>query len=156
MKKYITLFTCLIFPLIIGGLSGMLSADGVSNWYLTLNKPTFNPPSWVFGPVWTTLYLLMGYSFYRIWMQPISKHKIISIRIFFIQLTLNFFWSIIFFRWHETGWATVEIILLWSSILYMIITFSKIDKTAGFLQIPYLLWVTFASFLSGSLWYLNS
>lgn len=156
MNNKVILALCLIIPLAIGGLSGLLSSAGVTEWYITLNKPSFNPPSWVFGPVWTVLYLLMGYSFYRIYSQPISIHRLKATRLFVAQITLNFFWSLIFFRWQLTGWATVEILLLWITILLMIRAFVKLDPIAGYLQIPYLLWVSFASLLSGSLWYLNS
>lgn len=155
MNKISVFILCLLIPLIIGGLSGVLSGDGVTDWYPTLNKPSFNPPAWVFGPVWTTLYLLMGYSFYRIYSQPVSIHRIKATRLFVAQITLNFFWSLIFFRWQLTGLATIEIILLWITILLMIRAFIKLDPVAGYLQIPYLLWVSFATLLCGSLWYLN-
>jgi len=157
LKNHNTLifFVCIFIPLIIGGLSGFLSTEGIEAWYPSLNKPFFNPPSWVFGPVWTMLYLLMGYSSYRIWMQPVSIHRRKALLLFALQLSLNFFWSLIFFRWQLIGLATIEIILLWVSIILMIKSFIKLDMVAGYLQIPYLLWVTFASVLSGSLWYLN-
>ena len=155
MNKKIIFVVCLFTPLIIGALSGVLSGDGINDWYPTLIKPSFNPPSWVFGPVWTILYILMGYSFYRIWMQHVSIHRIYATRLFIVQLILNFFWSLIFFRWHLTGLATIEIIILWISILLMIRSFLKLDRIAGYLQIPYLLWVSFATMLSASLWYLN-
>jgi len=155
MKKALTILLFLIGPLLIGGLSGILSGNGVTSWYPSLIKPVFNPPSWIFGPVWTILYLLMGYSFYRIYMQPVSIHRIRATRLFLLQLTLNFFWSLLFFRWHLTGWATVEIVMLWITIILMIKAFVKLDPLAGYLQIPYLLWVSFATLLSGSLWYLN-
>ncbi len=155
MNKKIILVICLTVPLIIGGISGWLSGDGINSWYPSLIKPSFNPPAWVFGPVWTVLYLLMGYSFYRIWMQPVSIHRIKATRLFIAQITLNFFWSLLFFRWQLTGWATIEIIVLWITMILMIKAFIKLDSFAGYLQIPYLLWVSFASLLSGSLWYLN-
>jgi tryptophan-rich sensory protein len=98
----------------------------------------------------------MGYSLYRIWQQPVSIHRRKAIILFTVQLVLNFFWSLIFFRWHQMGFATIEIIILWITLLLMIKALSKLDPVAGYLQIPYLLWVTFASLLCGSLWYLNT
>ena len=149
------LFLCLLLPLLIGSVSGFLSATGVNDWYLTLHKPVFNPPSWVFGPVWTLLYLMMGYSLYLILKTPPSPERERVIVLFAAQLVLNFFWSLIFFRWHQMGFAFVEILALWLTILVMIISMYSVSAKAALLQIPYLLWVSFASLLSGSLWWLN-
>jgi len=155
MNKKITLLICVAIPLLTGGLSGWLSADGISGWFQTLNKPSFNPPSWLFGPVWSILYIVMGISLFMIWQNPVSIHRRRAIRIFIVQLILNFFWSIIFFRWHLTGIAAVEILILWLTIILMIRAFIKISPVAGYMQIPYLIWVSFASLLSLSFWYLN-
>ncbi|MFN5223822.1 MAG: TspO/MBR family protein, partial [Bacteroidota bacterium] len=113
------LFFCLLIPLAIGGFSGYLSAAGVNDWYFTINKPSFNPPSWVFGPVWTLLYLLMGYSLYLVLKGQPSEARTTVIWLFAIQITLNFLWSLIFFRWHMMGFAFIEIVLLWLTILLM-------------------------------------
>ncbi|MFZ9943136.1 MAG: TspO/MBR family protein [Bacteroidia bacterium] len=149
------LLFCLLLPLMIGGFSGYLSASGVNDWYLTINKPSFNPPSWVFGPVWTTLYLVMGYSLYLVLKTEPSQTRTLVISLFAVQITLNFLWSLIFFRWHMLGLAFVEIVILWLCILLMAVKMHQISSLAAWLQVPYLLWVGFASLLSGSLWWLN-
>jgi len=149
------LIICLLVPLMIGGFSGYLSASGVNDWYLTINKPSFNPPSWVFGPVWTVLYLVMGYSFYLVWKAEPSSARNTVIGLFILQLTLNFLWSLIFFRWHLMGLAFAEIVVLWVVIAYMALKMHPVSPLAAWLQVPYLLWVGFASVLSGSLWWLN-
>ena len=149
------LLFCLLLPLMIGGFSGYLSASGVNDWYLTINKPSFNPPSWVFGPVWTTLYLVMGYSLYLVLKTEPSQTRTLVISLFAVQITLNFLWSLIFFRWHMMGLAFVEIVILWLCILLMALKMHQISSLAAWLQVPYLLWVGFASVLSGSLWWLN-
>jgi tryptophan-rich sensory protein len=143
-----------MLPLIVGGLSGYFTASNIATWYVTLNKPFFNPPNYLFGPVWTVLYLMMGISLGMIINAKYSnKNK--SLIIFSIQLVLNFFWSVIFFSLQSPGWAAIEIIAMWLSIIYMIRNFYKINKWAGWLQIPYLLWVTFASVLNISIYVLN-
>ena len=141
--------------MVIGGFSGFLTANSINGWYSTLQQPTFNPPNWVFGPVWTTLYLIMGISLYRIWILPVSEYRNKAIGIFALQITLNFFWSLIFFRWHLIGFALLEIILMWVMIATMILRFKKLDAAAGLMNVPYLLWVTFASALNGAYFILN-
>lgn len=155
MNKYLKLFCCILFTLSIGAVSGIATSSGINNWFMELNKPFFNPPNFLFGPVWTILYVLMGISFFLVLQSPINMLKRKAIIIFFIQLTLNFFWSFIFFKFQLIGLAFIEIILLWISILTMIIEFNKINVTAARLQIPYLLWVSFATLLNGAIWWLN-
>jgi tryptophan-rich sensory protein len=146
---------CILIPLIVGGISGVASIDNLQTWYLTLHKPFFNPPNTVFGPVWTCLYILMGISLYEILQgeQTIERSK--AVLIFFLQLLLNFLWSFIFFRWKMMGVAFVEILLLWLSVLGMMRSFYFLNKRAGVLQIPYLVWVSFAALLNFAIWYLN-
>ncbi len=155
-KNLLRLVVCIMFPLLIGGFSGYLTSSNIATWYVTLIKPSFNPPNYVFGPVWTILYLLMGISFFLVLKnaKPENKNKLIFI--FVLQMVLNFFWSIIFFKFHQLGFALFEIVLLWISIATMIIIFYKTDKTAGLINLPYLLWVSFASVLNYSLYSLNS
>lgn len=141
--------------MVVGGFSGFLTANAIGTWYTTLNQPSFNPPNWVFGPVWTTLYLIMGISLYRIWSLPISEERNNAIKIFALQMTLNFFWSLIFFKWHLIGLALAEIIVMWFMIATMIHHFRKLDAAAGYMNIPYLLWVSFASILNGAYYFLN-
>jgi tryptophan-rich sensory protein len=140
--------------MVVGGISGVATVAGIKDWYVHLNKPFFNPPNYLFGPVWSILYLLMGVSLFMILQsKSITKKKAISI--FFVQLFLNFWWSFLFFKFQLLGISLIEIVLMWLSILWMIIEFKKINKTAAYLQIPYLAWVTFASLLNLAIWYLN-
>ena len=139
----------------LGSLGGIFTIAEIPTWYAGLNKPSFNPPNWIFGPMWTTLYVLMGISFYLIWKRPISLERSLAIRLFIIQFILNFCWSILFFYMHQIGWAFAEIITMWVFILLTIIQFRKLSPTAAALLIPYLLWVSFASILNGSIWQLN-
>ena len=155
MKQFLKLSLCILSTLLIGGISGFATASSINGWYVTINKPSFNPPNYLFGPVWTSLYILMGISLYMILQSDSNELRKKAVTIFSIQLFLNFCWSFIFFNFQNLGFAFVEIILMWISILTMIIIFYKINKTAAFLQIPYLLWVSFASILNGSIWYLN-
>jgi len=155
MKNSIKLIICITVPLLIGGISGFATATSITDWYVGINKPSFNPPNYLFGPVWTTLYILMGISFYMILQTPSTEFRKKAIAIFCIQLFLNFCWSFIFFKFQLLGLAFIEIIFMWFSILTMIIIFFEINKKAALLQIPYLLWVSFASVLNGSIWFLN-
>lgn len=155
MNKILKLFICLFLPITVGALSGYITVEGVREWYSTLIKPSFNPPNKLFGPVWTVLYILMGISLFRISDLVKSKERNQALIVFGIQLVLNFLWSILFFKFHLVGLALVDIILLWISIFIMILQFRKLDAVSSFLQIPYLLWVSFASILNISILYLN-
>ena len=155
MNSFFKLIICLIIPLAVGGISGVATASGMDAWFLNLNKPIFNPPNYLFGPVWTLLYILMGISLYLIIQTPKVHARKKAIIIFALQLFLNFCWSFLFFKFHLLGIAFIEILLIWVSIITMIFYFKKLNKTAAYLQIPYLLWVSFASVLNGSIWFLN-
>ncbi len=155
MNKLLKLFLCILIPLAIGAISGIATSSGLNDWYMTLNKPVFNPPGYIFGPVWTVLYILMGVSLYLIWQSPVSEQRTRAIALFAIQLFLNFWWSFFFFKFQLLGVAFLEIILIWMSIVAMIYAFYRIHKPAAYLQIPYLLWVSFASVLNGAIWWLN-
>jgi translocator protein len=155
MNKTVKLILCILIPLSIGALSGFATATGINTWYMTLNKPSFNPPNFIFSPVWTLLYTLMGISLYLILQSPKNEFTKKAITVFCIQLFLNFWWSILFFKFQLLGVAFIEIVLIWLSILTMIIIFYKINKTASYLQIPYLLWVSFASILNFTYWWIN-
>ncbi len=155
MNKYVKLLACILLTLSVGAVSGIATASGINNWFAELNKPIFNPPGYLFGPVWTLLYLLMGISLFLILQSPQNTLKQKAIKIFIVQLSLNFLWSFLFFKFQLIGWAFFEILLIGLSILFMISTFNKINKTAARLQIPYLLWVSFASVLNGAIWWLN-
>jgi tryptophan-rich sensory protein len=149
------LLAAVALPLIVGGVSGFATAGAIPGWYANLNKPFFNPPNWIFGPVWTLLYILMGVSFYLIWTGEAHALKNKAMLLFGVQLFLNFWWSIIFFYFQRMDIALVEILLMWASILWMILLFKEIKPVAGYLQIPYLCWVSFATLLNASLWWLN-
>ena len=155
MNKYLKLILCILVPLLIGAVSGIATASSVNDWFLTIKKPVFNPPNYLFAPVWTVLYILMGISFYMVLQTPYLKSKKDAIAIFVIQLVLNFCWSFLFFKFQLIGAAFIEIILIWISIICMIYAFYKINKSAAYLQLPYLLWVSFASVLNGAIWWLN-
>lgn len=156
MKKIVTFIACVFLPLLVGGLSGFFTAgEVVGEWYVNLIKPAINPPAWVFGPVWTTLYLLMGISLYIIFTSEKSPLRTKALMLFGIQLFLNFWWSILFFSFHWLPTSIIEILVLWGFIAAMIITFRKIKPVAAYLQIPYLLWVSFATILNIAFWWVN-
>ncbi len=125
------------------------------SWYNTLNKPFFSPPNWVFGPVWTVLYILIAISGVIIWKKrkKVNIHK--AMRLYFVQLALNLIWSPVFFGLHQIGLAFVIIIFMWVFIYKTIKAFEKIDKTSAYLLYPYLIWVTIASVLNLSVMLLN-
>lgn len=155
MKSIFKLILCILIPLSIGAIGGIATATSINTWYMSLNKPSFNPPNYLFGPVWTMLYILMGISFYLILQSPKNELRKKVIIVFCVQLFLNFWWSFLFFKFQLLGIAFIEILMIWLSIIAMIILFLKINKTASYLQIPYLLWVSFASVLNGAIWLLN-
>lgn len=152
---FIKLIISLTIPLALGSVAGMFTAQAVPEWFASLNKPEFNPPNWVFGPVWTTLYLIMGISFFMIWQQKPGRIKKQAIVIYFTQLILNFAWSFLFFYYNFIGFALIEIGVLWISILFMILKFYPLNRTAALVNIPYLLWVSFATFLNAAYFLLN-
>lgn len=149
------LLVSLIIPLAIGGISGFFTVEAIPGWYRTIQKPEWNPPNWVFGPVWTSLYILMGIGMFLIWKQPLSALRQRALYLNAAQLILNFFWSLIFFNLHAIGWALVEIGLLWGLIVWTIFAYDKVYKPAAWLLLPYIVWVTFATILNGAIWQLN-
>ncbi len=145
----------IILCLGIGFLGGFATASSVNEWYVMLNKPIFNPPNYLFGPVWTILYILMGVSVGMIWHNGNSSAHRIAIGIFIIQLMLNFLWSFLFFYFQQPFIAFIEIVVLWVMIILTIKHFYSIKKMAAYLLLPYLAWVSFASVLNFSLYWLN-
>jgi translocator protein len=134
---------------LVAFLGGIATSSSVSVWYLELNKPFFNPPNWIFGPVWTVLYFLMGVSLYIIWNNSQgTKNKSFALKMFAAQLALNLLWSIVFFGMQEPLLAFVVIVLLWFAITMTIKYFYRISRVAGNLLIPYILWVSFALILN--------
>lgn len=140
---------------LVGILGSIFTFSAIPNWYATLNKPFFAPPNWIFGPVWTLLYLLMGISFYLIWKQGLKKKQSEAAKYFFVQLALNFIWTPIFFGLKLPLLALCVIIAMWLAILMTIQKFFPLSNWAAYLLIPYLLWVSFASLLNGAIVLLN-
>ena len=157
MNKYVKILIFVLTCVGVGYISGMVTRSRVLTWFPTLIKPSFNPPSWVFAPVWSTLYILMGIAAGLVWSRmDFEKEAVRKALLFFaIQLGLNALWSLLFFGLRNPMLAGIEIILLWLMIYETYIKFGKIDKIAGYLFIPYLLWVSFASVLNISIWWLN-
>lgn len=154
-SKFFKLLISILLPIGLGSIAGIFTSAAVPEWYATLNRPSFNPPNWIFGPVWTILYILLGISFFLIWKQPANKKRNRAILVYLLQLLLNFAWSFIFFYFNMIGFALVEIILLWISIVIMLVLFYRIKPLAAYLNIPYLLWVTFATILNAGYYILN-
>ncbi len=157
MNKYTKILITVVTCLAIGYFSGMATQSSIKTWYPTIVKPSFNPPNWVFAPVWSMLYMMMGVAAGLIWNRmDFEKEKTKKALLFFtIQLLLNALWSVLFFGLCNPMLAMIEIALLWLIIYETLLQFSKIDKIAGYLLIPYLLWVSFASVLNVSIWWLN-
>lgn len=149
------LILCVALTLGIGALAGLATSSSIAGWYLGINKPSFNPPNYLFGPVWTCLYCLLGVSLYLILESRQPEGKKQAIAIFSLQMVFNFLWSFLFFYFNNLLLAFIEIILLWGLILAMILKFYSINKWAAFINIPYLMWVSFASVLTGSIYFLN-
>lgn len=157
MSKYMKIAIIVATCLGVGYFAGTATQSGVDTWFPTQEKPIFNPPSWLFAPVWTTLYIMMGIAAGLVWSKIDSdRENVRKALIFFaIQLALNMLWSFLFFGLHNPFLAMIEIVLLWLMIYETWTRFKKIDKIAGYLFIPYLLWVSFATVLNASIWWLN-
>lgn len=140
----------------VGIVSALLSQPGTNTWFDNLNKPSWNPPAYLFGPVWTLLYLLMGVSLWLIWKSEApSQQKRSAIMIFSFQLFLNFWWSILFFKLHSPLMALVDIVLMVIAILFTIFRFASISCSAAWLLVPYISWVCFATLLNYTIWAMN-
>ncbi|MNF67430.1 TspO/MBR family protein [compost metagenome] len=157
MNKITRILTVVVTCLAIGYFSGIVTRSSITTWYPTLVKPSFNPPNWIFAPVWSMLYVMMGVAAGLVWSKIESDKEAVkkALVVFAIQLALNALWSYLFFGLHNPLLAGLEIIILWLMIYETYIQFAKINKIAGFLLIPYLLWVSFATVLNGSIWWLN-
>jgi tryptophan-rich sensory protein len=153
MKKYSALIISILISYAVAFLGSLVTTPSIGSWYATLNKPSFNPPNYLFGPVWTLLFTLMAISAYLVWNK--RKKLTIELKIYGIQLGLNFLWSYLFFGLHRPELAFFEVILFWIFITLTIARFYKVDKIAAYLLIPYILWVSFAAFLNYSIVILN-
>jgi tryptophan-rich sensory protein len=148
MKKQYKLIISIVTCQLAGIIGALFTTPAIPTWYATLVKPSFNPPSWLFGPAWTILYILMGISLYLIWTKKTQINKKSALIIFSLQLILNSLWSILFFGLKNPLLAFFEIIAMWLVILATIVKFYPISKKASYLLIPYILWVSFASVLN--------
>jgi benzodiazapine receptor len=157
MQKIARIILVVTTCMVIGYLSGTVTRESITTWYPTLVKPIFNPPNWIFAPVWTLLYAMMGVAGGIIWNHlETNKEQVKKAFTFFIiQLALNALWSYLFFGLHNPLLALLEIIILWLMIFETYVQFKSINKLAGWLLIPYLAWVSFATVLNASIWWLN-
>lgn len=154
--RYVKLIVSLALPQIAGAIGAVLMGNAVSGWYAGLEKPLLNPPSWVFGPAWIILYLLMGVSSYLVWLkvaQNSSARK--AMIVYWAHLAVNAAWTPIFFGLKSPGWAFLDIVILWLMIVSLIILFYKVSKPAAYMLAPYILWVSFAAYLNYAIWILN-
>lgn len=154
MSKFVKLITSLAIPQLIGGIGAFFTISSVQSWYLTINRPSWNPPNWLFGPVWTLLYFLMGIASFLIWKSEHPDRKKLM-TLYFVQLFLNGLWSPAFFGAQSPMLGLVVILPLWMMILACIIHFKMVSKWASILMVPYLLWVSFATALNAAIWWLN-
>jgi tryptophan-rich sensory protein len=156
MSSYVKLLIAIAIPVLVGGISGFFTVSGVESWYQTIHKPSWNPPNWVFGPVWTTLYVMMGIALWLVWKEDTSRElKMIAFILFGVQLILNFLWSFVFFKLEQPGFAFLEILFMWVAILATIFAFAQVNKTAAWLLVPYISWVSFAAILNFTIWRMN-
>ena len=157
MNKITRILAVVVTCLAVGYFSGIVTRSAVTTWFPTLVKPSFNPPSWVFAPVWSMLYVMMGVAAGLVWDRIEAEREVVKKALIFfaIQLALNDLWSYLFFGLQNPMLAGLEIILLWLMIFETYIQFAKINKISGYLLLPYLAWVSFAAVLNGSIWWLN-
>ncbi len=151
-----TLIFCLLGCELAGIIGSIFTVEAIPTWYATLVKPALNPPSWVFGPVWTMLYALMGIAVFLVWKQGWRRNEVkMALGLFGAQLATNALWSILFFRMQNPFYALIDILVLWMLILATSIAFYRISKPAAYLLIPYLGWVSFATYLNYMIYALN-
>mgnify|MGYP001340309502 CR=1 FL=1 len=156
MNKILKFVIAILIPQLAAVIGSVFTMPSIEDWYANLEKPQLAPPNWVFGPAWTALFLLMGIALFIVWQKGLNKKNVkAAFSIFIGQLALNVLWSIIFFGLHSPGFAFVEIVFLWFAILATIIAFAKVSKPAAWLLVPYILWVSFASYLNFMIWMLN-
>lgn len=157
MNKITRILVVVVSCLAVGYFSGMVTRSAIITWYPTLIKPSFNPPNWIFAPVWSMLYVMMGVAAGLVWGKIETEKEVVksALVLFAVQLALNALWSYLFFGLKNPMLAGIEIILLWLMIYETYTKFVKINAIAGYLLIPYLLWVSFAMVLNGSIWWLN-
>lgn len=156
MNKILKLAAFIIICEILGSIGAIFTAPAIPIWYASLQKPAFTPPSWVFAPVWATLFLLMGIALFLVWEKRAEKREArLALYVFGVQFALNIIWSLLFFGLRAPFLAFIEIIILWISILATMVLFYRVSKPAGVLFVPYLAWVTAAALLNYGVWVLN-
>ncbi len=155
MLKIIKCVTSVLVPFVAAAMGSAATIPNITTWYATLDKPFFSPPNWLFGPVWTVLYLLMGLSLYLVWVARYKKSKKSAFVVFGVQLALNVLWSVVFFGLHAPWAGVVIIVALLASIVATIRIFWPINKTAAYLLFPYVVWVSFATLLNSAVAALN-
>ena len=154
-NEILKLVTSLVICQLAGLIGSLFTRPAIPTWYQSLNKPSFAPPNWLFGPVWISLYLLMGISLFLVWRKSGKAQVKTALFIFSLQLLFNAFWSIAFFGFRSPAFGLFIILLLWISLLLTIIIFARLSLAASILLWPYFLWTSFASWLNFSLWWLN-
>lgn len=155
VRKAFIFIVCIITPLLVGFLGSYFTLPSIPGWYQNLQKPFIAPPNWVFGPAWSTLYILMGGASFLIFQNGVKKKNIFALKIYSLQLLLNLLWSIVFFGLQSILGGMIVIIILWIIIFLTIKEFAKLNKTAGLLLWPYIAWVSFAGILNLLLLILN-
>lgn len=155
MQKWKPYLISAAIALAVGGVSALLSRQGMDVYNAVAVKPALSPPMWLFPVVWSILYVLMGVGAARVWQQEPSTQRSRGLNLYIVQLIVNFFWSLLFFNAQAYGFAVLWLLLLWLLVLGMILSFRRVDPLAAKLQIPYLLWLTFALYLNISVWQLN-
>ena len=153
--RWISLLFWIALCFTVAGISGRWTASEIPGWYRTLVRPAIAPPNWVFGPVWTLLYLMMAVAAWQVSQSAASPLRTWGLALFVLQLALNFWWSMIFFRQHALGAALVEVAFLWAAIGATTLVFARVSPSAAWLMAPYWAWVTFASVLNEEFWRVN-
>lgn len=156
MRQPAVLILFLVVCLGAGGLGAWATTPEIDGWYRTIAKPAWDPPDKIFGPVWTSLYLMMAIAGWLVWKRDGFRNAAVPLTLFGVQLVFNVGWSWIFFGLHQPGWAFAEMVVLWATIAATTILFFRRSKPAGWLFVPYLAWVTFAAALNFALWRLNA
>lgn len=154
-RRWLALAGFLAATFLTSAISSLFTTPAIPGWYATLNKPGFNPPAALFAPVWTVLYFLMAVAAWRVWVQPVSTARSTALRLYWLQLAINFSWSPVFFWLHRIGIALIVIGILWFAILLTCLRFFRVSKVAGSLFVPYLGWISFAAILNLEIWRLN-
>lgn len=154
-RRWPALLGFVVITFAAASIGAIATNSSVATWYPTLNKPAWNPPSWVFGPVWSALYLMMALAAWRVWLRTEHPGRLGALTWFFVQLGLNTLWSCLFFGLRNPGLAFAEVLVLWATLVVVLVKFARIDRLAAVLWLPYLAWVSFASVLNGTVWWLN-